>query len=133
MTRVAPIPAVALGSWASVVLLSPLAVGQLSAGWYWTTPSILALAYLVVFGTGFAMVVSLWLYRKLRPTTITLIQVVVPAEAILIGTLWLGEPVTIRMLAGAALVVGAVALNAIAGGGTPPAEERLTAASAAAE
>ena len=133
LTRVAPIPAVALGSWASVLLLSPLAFGQLSAGWHWTTPSILALAYLVVFGTGFAMVVSLWLYRKLRPTTITLIQVVVPAEAILIGTLWLGEPVTIRMLAGAALVVGAVALNAIAGGGTPPAEERLTAASAAAE
>src|SRR5439155_26533252 len=133
LTRVAPIPAVALGSWASVVLLSPLALGQLSAGWYWTTPSILALAYLVVFGTGFAMVVSLWLYRKLRPTTITLIQVVVPAEAILIGTLWLGEPVTIRMLAGAALVVAAVALNAIAGGGAPPAEERLAATPAAAD
>jgi len=133
LTRVAPIPAVALGSWASVVLLSPLALGQLSAGWHWTTPSILALAYLVVFGTGFAMVVSLWLYRKLRPTTITLIQVVVPAEAILIGTLWLGEPVTIRMLAGAALVVAAVALNAIAGGGAPPAEERLAATPAAAD
>ena len=133
LTRVAPIPAVALGAWASVLLLSPLALGQLSAGTRWTTPSILALAYLVVFGTGFAMVVSLWLYRKLRPTTITLIQVVVPAEAILIGTLWLGEPVTIRMLAGAALVVAAVALNAIAGGGAPPAEERLAAGSAAAE
>ena len=133
LTRVAPIPAVALGSWASVVLLSPLALGQLSADWHWTTPSILALAYLVVFGTGFAMVVSLWLYRKLRPTTITLIQVVVPAEAILIGTLWLGEPVTIRMLAGAALVVAAVAFNAIAGSGTRPAEERLAAPSTVAE
>jgi len=133
LTRVAPIPAVALGSWASVLLLSPLALGQLSTDWHWTTPSILALAYLVVFGTGFAMVVSLWLYRKLRPTTITLIQVVVPAEAILIGTLWLGEPVTIRMLAGAALVVAAVALNAVAGSGTRPAEERLAAPSSAAE
>jgi len=78
------------------------------------------------------MVVSLWLYRKLRPTTITLIQVIVPAEAILIGTFWLGEPVSIRMLAGAALVVLAVALNAIAGAGTP-AEERLAATSAAAD
>jgi drug/metabolite transporter (DMT)-like permease len=36
--------------------------------------------------------------------------------------LGLGEPVTIRMLGGAALVVAAVALNAIAGGGSPPAE-----------
>src|SRR5437867_7210151 len=67
----------------------------------------------------------------LRPTTISLIQVVVPAEAILIGTLWLGEPVSIRMLAGAALVVAAVALNAVAGSGTRPAEERLAATPAA--
>ena len=133
LTRVAPIPTVALGTWASVLLLSPLALGQLSAGAHWTLASGLAFAYLVVFGTCFGMVVSLWLYRKLRPTTITLIQVIVPAEAILIGTLWLGEPVTYRMLGGAALVVAAVALNAIAGGGTPPAEEALAAAPAAAE
>ena len=92
-----------------------------------------AFAWLVSFGTCFGMVVSLWLYRKLRPTTITLIQVIVPAEAILIGTFWLGEPVSIRMLAGAALVVAAVGLNAIAGGGTPPAEERLVATPTAAD
>src|SRR2546426_897422 len=133
LRTVAPIPTVALGTWASVLLLAPLASLQLSLGQHWTTASVLAFAYLVVFGTCFGMVVSLWLYRKLRPTTITLIQVLVPAEAILIGTLWLGEPVTIRMLGGAALVVAAVALNAIAGGGTPSAEERLAATPAAAE
>lgn len=132
LTRVAPIPAVALGAWASTLLLGPLALGQLSAEAHWTTTSILALVYLAIFGTGVAMVVSLWLYRKLRPTTITLIQVLVPAEAILIGTFWLGEPVTIRMLGGAALVVAAVALNALSGAGTPP-EERLAATPAAAE
>jgi drug/metabolite transporter (DMT)-like permease len=133
LRTVAPIPTVALGTWASVLLLSPLAFLQLPQGQHWTLASVLAFAYLVVFGTCFGMVVSLWLYRKLRPTTITLIQVLVPAEAILIGTLWLGEPVTIRMLGGAALVVLAVALNAIAGGGRPPAEERLAGAPAAAE
>jgi drug/metabolite transporter (DMT)-like permease len=133
LRTVAPIPTVALGTWASVLLLSPLAFLQLPQGQHWTLASVLAFAYLVVFGTCFGMVVSLWLYRKLRPTTITLIQVLVPAEAILIGTLWLGEPVTIRMLAGAALVVAAVALNAIAGAGKPPAEEGLAASSAAAD
>jgi drug/metabolite transporter (DMT)-like permease len=133
LTRVAPIPTVALGTWASALLLLPLALLQVSSGQQWTTASILAFGYLVLFGTCFGMVVSLWLYRKLRPTTITLIQVVVPAEAILIGTAWLGEPVTIRMLGGAALVVAAVALNAIAGGGSPPAEERVAAAPAAAK
>ncbi|TMC77687.1 MAG: DMT family transporter [Chloroflexi bacterium] len=98
LTNVAPIPTVALGTWASALLLSPLALGQVSASVHWTMASILAFLYLVVFGTCFGMVVSLWLYRKLRPTTITLIQVLVPAEAILIGTIWLGEPVTVRML-----------------------------------
>jgi drug/metabolite transporter (DMT)-like permease len=133
LRTVAPIPTVALGTWASALLLAPLAALQFPQGPHWTLPSALAFAYLVVFGTCFGMVVSLWLYRKLRPTTITLIQVVVPAEAILIGTLWLGEPVTIRMLGGAALVVAAVALNAMAGAGTPPAEEGLAATPAAAD
>ena len=133
LRTVAPIPTVAVGTWASALLLAPLAVFQLPQAQHWTLASVLAFAYLVIFGTCFGMVVSLWLYRKLRPTTITLIQVLVPAEAILIGTVWLGEPVTIRMLGGAALVVAAVALNAIAGAGTPPAEERLAASAAPAD
>lgn len=133
LRSVAPIPTVALGTWASALLLAPLALAQLPQAQHWTLASLLAFAYLVVFGTCFGMVVSLWLYRKLRPTTITLIQVLVPAEAILIGTVWLGEPVTVRMLGGAALVVAAVALNAIAGGGSPPAEESVSAVLAAAE
>ena len=132
LRTVAPIPTVALGTWASVLLLAPLASLQFSLGQHWTTASVLAFAYLVVFGTCFGMVVSLWLYRKLRPTTITLIQVLVPAEAVLIGTLWLGEPVTIRMLGGAALVAAAVAVNAVAGGAAS-AEERLAATPAAAK
>jgi drug/metabolite transporter (DMT)-like permease len=133
LRTVAPIPTVALGTWASVLLLAPFALFQLPQSQHWTLASVLAFAYLVVFGTCFGMVVSLWLYRKLRPTTITLIQVIVPAEAILIGTVWLGEPLSIRMLGGAALVIAAVALNAIAGGGAPPAEERLAATPAAAD
>jgi len=133
LRTVAPIPTVALGTWASVLLIAPFALFQLPQSQHWTLASVLAFAYLVVFGTCFGMVVSLWLYRKLRPTTITLIQVIVPAEAILIGTVWLGEPLSIRMLGGAALVIAAVALNAIAGAGTPPAEERLAATPAAAE
>ena len=132
LRTVAPIPTVAIGTWASTLALAPLAIVQLPQGAHWTLASVLAFAWLVVFGTCFGMVVSLWLYRKLRPTTITLIQVIVPAEAILIGTLWLGESVSLRILAGAALVAAAVALNAIAGGGTPPAEERLAGAPAAA-
>jgi drug/metabolite transporter (DMT)-like permease len=60
----------------------------------------------------------MWLTRRLRPTTMTLAQVVIPAQALLIGALALGEDITWRMVAGAALVVVAVGLNAVAGGGS---------------
>lgn len=133
LTRAAPITTVALGTWASVALLAPLALAQAGLPQRWTVASVLAFAYLVLFGTCLGMVLSLWLYRKLRPTTITLIQVIVPAEAILIGTLALGEAVTVRMLGGAALVVAAVALNAIAGGGAPAAEDEIGATAVAAK
>ena len=119
LARSAPIPIVAVGTWASVLVLAPLALLEAGEPQRWTAGSVLAFAYLVVFGTCFGMVVSLWLYRKLRPTTITLVQVIVPAEAILIGTFALGESVSARMLGGAALVAAAVALNAVAGGGAP--------------
>ena len=56
---------------------------------------------------------------RLRPTTMNLSQVVIPAQAMLIGALALGESITWRMVAGAALGVVAVALNAVAGGGSP--------------
>ena len=131
LTRSAPIPIVAVGTWASVLVLAPLALLEASEPQRWTAGSVLAFAYLVVFGTCFGMVVSLWLYRKLRPTTITLVQVIVPAEAILIGTFALGESVSARMLGGAALVAAAVALNAVAGGGAPA--QAAPAAVAAAE
>src|SRR5207247_613702 len=82
------------------LVLAPLALLEAGEPQRWTAGSVLAFAYLVVFGTCFGMVVSLWLYRKLRPTTITLVQVIVPAEAILIGTFALGESVSARMLGG---------------------------------
>jgi len=44
--------------------------------------------------------------------------------------LWLGESVSARMLGGAALVVAAVALNAVAGGGAAPATEPAAVAAA---
>jgi drug/metabolite transporter (DMT)-like permease len=131
LTRAAPIPTVALGTWASVLFLVPFALTQASEPQRWTVDSVLAFIYLVVFGTCFGMVLSLWLYRKLRPTTITLIQVIVPAEAILIGTLALGEPLTYRMLAGSGLVAVAVGLNAIAGGGAPADREAAVPVAAA--
>jgi drug/metabolite transporter (DMT)-like permease len=84
--------------------------------------SILAFAYLVIGGSCVGLVLNAWLYRKLRPTTVTLSQVLIPTQALLIGALALGEAFTLRMLAGAALVVTAVAVNARAGSAAPAGE-----------
>ncbi|HEY3126110.1 MAG TPA: EamA family transporter, partial [Candidatus Limnocylindria bacterium] len=84
----------------------------------WSVGAALAFGYLVVFGSCVGLVLQMWLTRRLRPTTMTLAQVVIPAQALLIGALALGENITWRMVAGAALVVVAVVLNALAGGGS---------------
>jgi drug/metabolite transporter (DMT)-like permease len=131
LARTPPIAAVAAGTWAGTVVLVPFALAQIGLPASWTLASALAFAYLVGFGSCVGLVLNMWLYRKLRPTTIMLAQVLIPAQAILIGTLALAEPVSARMLGGAALVVAAVALNALAGGGEPTGERAEARAAAA--
>jgi drug/metabolite transporter (DMT)-like permease len=113
-----PLPLVAIGACAGSVFLLPFAAAQVGQPANWNVGAALALGYLVVFGSCVGLVLQMWLMRRLRPTTMTLAQVVIPAEALLIGALALGETITWRMVAGAALVVVAVALNAVAGGGS---------------
>jgi len=112
-----PIPLVAIGTSAGALFLLPFALAQAGEPANWSVSAAVAFGYLVVFGSCVGLVVQLWLTRRLRPTTMTLTQVVIPAQALLIGALALGENITWRMVVGAALVVVAVALNAAAGGG----------------
>ena len=113
-----PLPLVAIGTCAGSLFLLPFAVAQAGEAASWNVGAALAFGYLVVFGSCVGLVLQMWLTRRLRPTTMTLAQVVIPAQALLIGALALGENITWRMVAGAALVVVAVALNAVAGGGS---------------
>jgi drug/metabolite transporter (DMT)-like permease len=113
-----PLPLVAIGTCAGSLFLLPFAAAQAGQAASWDTATALAFGYLVIFGSCVGLVLQMWLTRKLRPTTMTLTQVVIPAQALLIGALALGENITWRMVAGAALVVVAVALNAVAGGGS---------------
>jgi drug/metabolite transporter (DMT)-like permease len=124
-----PLPLVAIGACAGSLFLLPFAAAQSGDTGDWTPDVVLAFGYLVVFGSCTGFVLQLWLTRRLRPTTMNLSQVVIPAQALLIGALALGENITWRMVVGAALVVVAVALNAVAGGGSPP--ERAAVASPA--
>lgn len=118
LRRGSPLPLVAVGTCAGTLFLLPFAAAQAGEVANWNLGAALAFAYLVVFGSCVGLVLQMWLTRRLRPTTMTLAQVVIPAQALLIGALALGENITWRMVAGAALVVAAVALNALAGGGS---------------
>ena len=131
LSRESPIAVVGTGAWVGAAFLLPFALTQVGQPQHWNASSILAFVYLVVGGSCVALVLNAWLYRKLRPTTVTLSQVLIPTQALLIGGLALGEAFSLRMLAGAALVVSAVALNAKAGASAEAGETGRPVATAA--
>ena len=126
-----PIAVVGIQTWVAALFLAPFAFAQLGEAQHWDARSAIAFGYLVIGGSCIGLVLNTWLFRHLRPTTVTLSQILIPIQALLIGGLLLGEAFDVRMLAGAALVVGAVALNAKAGSATrvqPVAEPSATGA-----
>jgi len=123
LSRESPIAVVGIQTWVGALFLAPFALAQAGQVQHWDGRSAIAFGYLVIGGSCIGLVLNTWLYRHLRPTTVALSQILIPMQALLIGGLLLGEAFDIRMLAGAALVVGAVALNAKAGPSPLPTEE----------
>jgi drug/metabolite transporter (DMT)-like permease len=76
----------------------------------WRTGPVLALLYLAVVGSSVAFTLYYWLLRRLPATSLSLINYATPVVAVLVGTLLLDEPFTVRVLFGAALVVIGVAV-----------------------
>jgi len=81
-----------------------LAVSQITARSWW------ALAYLIVFGSIIAFTAYNWLLEHFSPTLVATHTYVNPIVAVLLGWLYGGETVTLRVGIAAALVVGAVVL-----------------------
>lgn len=115
LSEVSPIPAISIGTAVGGVFLIPFALTELAKPAHWTPDAIASLLYLSFIGSGVGLVLNFWLYRRLRPTTVMLSQLLITAEAVLIGAVFLQERITPSMLFGAALVLVAVALNARAG------------------
>lgn len=76
----------------------------------WTAQATIALVALGVLCSGVAYVPFFTLVRDIGPTRTLTVGLTVPALGILWGWLFLGETVTSSMLAGAALVLAALAL-----------------------
>ena len=74
------------------------------------TPSILALLYLALCGSALPFTLYFWLLQHQTATSMSLINYVTPVIAVTVGTLFLDEPSTIRIVIGAALVILGVAV-----------------------
>jgi len=71
--------------------------------------SIVTLLYLAIPGSAVTFSLYYWLLSHMPAKRLALIAYVVPVVAVVIGVMR-GEPLTARMLAGAALVIGGVAM-----------------------
>jgi drug/metabolite transporter (DMT)-like permease len=81
------------------------------------TPSILALLYLALCGSALPFTLYFWLLKHQTATSMSLINYVTPVIAVTVGTLFLDEPFTVRIVIGAALVLMGVGLALRKGSG----------------
>lgn len=69
-----------------------------------------AVVYLALFGSALTFTIYYWLLERVPATRLALITYGIPVVAVFIGTLGLGEPMTMQTLAGSALVLGGVGI-----------------------
>jgi drug/metabolite transporter (DMT)-like permease len=111
------LPVSATAMLASVAFLAMLSVAEGSIG----TPLTLsargwaAVAFIGV-SSGIGYFLWLWALRHATPTRVTIFLSLSPVTAAFLGALFLGEPVTLRVLAGAAGVIAGLWLATHAGG-----------------
>ncbi len=74
-----------------------------------TVASLAGFVYLVVFGSLVAFSAYTWLLQNASVSLVATYAYVNPVVAVFLGTLFLAEPITPTMLAGAALILAAVA------------------------
>ena len=91
----------------SVVLLWGTWVLEAHRHAAWTTPAIVALAFLTIFGSAAAFVIYYWLLKKMQPYQLSTISLIVPVIAIVEG--WeSGEPIPLMMIAAVIVVLASV-------------------------
>lgn len=75
--------------------------------------SILALGYLIVFGSLIAFTAFVWLLQNVEPDRVATYAFVNPVVAVLLGWWMAGEELTLWQIPGMLLVVGAVAVTVL--------------------
>ena len=101
----------------AVLLAAGLATGEASAFSFAaaSAKSWMALLYLITFGSIIAYTAYVWLLSTVSPTLVSTYAFVNPVVAVILGWAFASEPLNGRMLAAAAIIVGAVALITMGG------------------
>jgi drug/metabolite transporter (DMT)-like permease len=84
--------------------------------------SLLAVGYLIVFGSWLGFTSYLWLLRNARTSLVSTYAYVTPVGAVLLGAVILDEAITARTVVAGLLIVVAVAIIISAGGAARAAE-----------
>src|SRR5437762_949228 len=95
-----------------LLLFAGIVTGELRH-FYLSTISMKSLGsfvYLVIIGAVIGYTAYIWLLRHCEPAKVATYAYVNPIVAVLLGTLFAGETVTMRTLIAAALIIGSVAL-----------------------
>jgi drug/metabolite transporter (DMT)-like permease len=95
-------------------------LGQVEVGAV-STSSLVALLYLTVVGSLVGFSAYIWLLKSAPTHLVGTYAYANPVVAVLLGTLWLGEPITVTTVVAGAAIIAAVALIVSA---RPVAEER---------
>jgi drug/metabolite transporter (DMT)-like permease len=116
-----PIMSAALQSLAAGMLLTVIGLASGEAGrWTWEREALLALAYLVVFGSCLAYAAYVWLLHEVSPAALGTYAYVNPAVAVVLGAWILGEDLRGTQFFGMLVVLGGVMLVSL------PARRRTT-------
>jgi drug/metabolite transporter (DMT)-like permease len=97
----------------ATLLLAPMALASGSPSRVeWTPAFTLLLGYLGIVGTAVAYWAAATASRHLPAVTTSLGLLATPVVSVITATLWLGEPLTVHLVAAIALVLGGVAIGA---------------------
>ncbi|HKY90343.1 MAG TPA: EamA family transporter [Nevskiaceae bacterium] len=111
----APIMTAALQTLFAAVVMTTLGLaGGEAAQWTWAPRSLLALAYLVVFGSFVAYGCFLWLVHEVPPAQLGTYAYVNPAVAVLLGWWILDERLAGLQVAGTAIILIGVLITTVA-------------------
>lgn len=104
LRSIGPLISANLLMWPAAFLIeSPVQFPQLGITW-------ISLLFLGILGSGFAFVLAFYLIHEIGPTRATMVTYLFPLGGVILGVLFLREPMTWQLITGGVLIVASLAV-----------------------